>query len=72
MGAEFDGKKVVVVGGSAGMGRQAAVDVIDRGGSAVIIGRSKERVDDTVAELAGTARQSLGDRCRADQPLCGD
>jgi hypothetical protein len=41
MGAEFDGKKIVVVGGSAGMGRQAALDVIDRGGSAVIIGRSK-------------------------------
>src|SRR3954471_11060431 len=51
MSAEFEGKKIVVVGGSAGMGRQAAVDVIDRGGSAVIIGRSKDRVDDTVAEL---------------------
>jgi NAD(P)-dependent dehydrogenase (short-subunit alcohol dehydrogenase family) len=51
MGAEFEGKKIVVVGGSAGMGRQAALDVIDRGGSAVIIGRSKDRVDDTVAEL---------------------
>ena len=51
MGAEFDGKKIVVVGGSAGMGRQAALDVIDRGGSAVVIGRSKDRVDDTVAQL---------------------
>jgi NAD(P)-dependent dehydrogenase (short-subunit alcohol dehydrogenase family) len=51
MGAEFEGRKIVVVGGSAGMGRQAALDVIDRGGSAVIIGRSKDRVDDTVAEL---------------------
>ena len=28
MGAEFDGKKIVVVGGSAGMGRQVALDVI--------------------------------------------
>lgn len=52
MGAEFEGKKIVVVGGSAGMGRQAALDVIDRGGSAVIIGRSEDRVDDTVAELS--------------------
>lgn len=51
MGAEFEGKKIVVVGGSAGMGRQAAIDVIDGGGSAVIIGRSKGRVDATVAEL---------------------
>lgn len=55
MGTEFEGKKIVVVGGSAGMGRQVALDVIDRGGSAVIIGRAKDRVDDTVAEL--TSRQ---------------
>src|ERR1044071_3682832 len=51
MGAEVEGKKIVVGGGRAGMGGQAALDVIDRGGSAVIIGRSKDRVDDTVAEL---------------------
>src|SRR5689334_4154193 len=60
MGAEFDGKKVVVVGGSAGMGRQAALDVIDRGGSAVIIGRSKGRVDDTVAELTNRGGEAWG------------
>ena len=48
----FEAKKVIVVGGSAGIGRQAAVDVVDHGGSAVIVGRSKARVDDTVAELA--------------------
>ena len=60
MGSEFDGKKIVVVGGSAGMGRQAALDVIDRGGSAVIIGRSKDRVDDTVAELTNRGGQAWG------------
>jgi NAD(P)-dependent dehydrogenase (short-subunit alcohol dehydrogenase family) len=60
MGAEFDGKKIVVVGGSAGMGRQAALDVIDRGGSAVIIGRSKGRVDDTVTELTDRGGQAWG------------
>jgi cation diffusion facilitator CzcD-associated flavoprotein CzcO len=49
--AEFDGKKIVVVGGSAGMARQAAPGVIDRGGSAVIIGCSKSRVDQTAAQL---------------------
>jgi NAD(P)-dependent dehydrogenase (short-subunit alcohol dehydrogenase family) len=48
----FEAKKVVVVGGSAGIGRQVAIDVVDHGGSAVIVGRSKARVDDTVAELA--------------------
>src|SRR3954466_13656566 len=60
MGAEFGGKKIVVVGGSAGMGRQAALDVIDRGGSAVIIGRSKGRVDDTVAELTDRRGKAWG------------
>jgi NAD(P)-dependent dehydrogenase (short-subunit alcohol dehydrogenase family) len=60
MGAEFDGKKIVVVGGSAGMGRQAALDVIDRGGSAVVVGRSKGRVDDTVAELTNRRGQAWG------------
>jgi len=60
MTAEFDGKKIVVIGGSAGMGRQAAPDVIDRGGSAVILGRSKSRVDQTVAELTDRRGQSWG------------
>lgn len=60
MDAQFEGKKIVVVGGSAGMGRQAALDVVDRGGSAVIIGRSKERVDDTVAELVGRRGKAWG------------
>ncbi|MGV9803338.1 SDR family NAD(P)-dependent oxidoreductase [Mycobacterium sp. NPDC003449] len=60
MGAEFDGKKVIVVGGSAGMGRQAAFDVIDRGGTAVIIGRSQRRVDETVSELTDRQGQAWG------------
>lgn len=60
MGAEFDGKKIIVVGGSAGMGRQVALDVIDRGGSAVIIGRSTSRVDDTVAELKQRRGEAWG------------
>jgi NAD(P)-dependent dehydrogenase (short-subunit alcohol dehydrogenase family) len=60
MGAEFHGLKVIVVGGSAGMGRQVALDVVDRGGSAVIIGRSRGRVDDTVAEVIDSGVQAWG------------
>ncbi|OBF34057.1 sugar dehydrogenase [Mycobacterium sp. ACS1612] len=56
----FEGKKVIVVGGSAGMGRQVAIDVVEYGGSAVIIGRAKDRVDDTVAELTSRRGQSWG------------
>jgi NAD(P)-dependent dehydrogenase (short-subunit alcohol dehydrogenase family) len=44
----FQAKKVIVVGGSAGIGRQVAIDVLEHGGSAVIIGRSKARVDDAI------------------------
>jgi NAD(P)-dependent dehydrogenase (short-subunit alcohol dehydrogenase family) len=60
VGAEFADKKIVVVGGSAGMGRQVALDVVDRGGSAVIIGRSKRRVDDIVSELTERRGQASG------------
>jgi len=56
----FNSKKVIVVGGSAGMGRQVAIDVVNHGGSAVIVGRSKERVDDTVTELTGGGGQAWG------------
>jgi hypothetical protein len=49
---------MVVVSGSGGIGCHAALDVIDRGGSAVIIGRSKGLVGDTVALLAGRRGQA--------------
>jgi NAD(P)-dependent dehydrogenase (short-subunit alcohol dehydrogenase family) len=53
----FEGQKLVVVGGSSGMGRQTAADVVAAGGGAVIIGQDQARVEDTVKELAkdGTA-----------------
>ena len=48
----FAGQKLVVVGGSSGMGRQTAADVVAAGGSAVIIGGHAGKVDDTVQTLA--------------------
>ena len=53
----FTGQKLVVVGGSSGMGRQTAADVVAAGGSAVIIGDGQDKVDETVKALAedGTA-----------------
>ena len=56
----FAAKKVIVVGGSAGMGRQVALDVVNHGGHAVIIGRSKARVNDTVAELSSRREAACG------------
>jgi NAD(P)-dependent dehydrogenase (short-subunit alcohol dehydrogenase family) len=51
MGA-FEGRKLIAVGGSSGMGRQSAEDVVAAGGSAVIVGRDEARVDDTVKTLS--------------------
>jgi NAD(P)-dependent dehydrogenase (short-subunit alcohol dehydrogenase family) len=51
MGA-FEGRKLIAVGGSSGMGRQSAEDVVAAGGSAVIIGRDQARVEDTVNTLS--------------------
>ena len=48
----FAGQKLVVVGGSSGMGRQTAADVVGAGGSAVIVGQDPDKVDDTVQTLA--------------------
>jgi len=48
----FARQKLVVVGGSSGMGRQTAADVVAAGGSAVIIGQDAGKVDDTVQTLA--------------------
>jgi NAD(P)-dependent dehydrogenase (short-subunit alcohol dehydrogenase family) len=52
MSGMFEGRKLVVVGGSSGMGKETAADVVAGGGSAVIIGRDQARVDETVAELS--------------------
>jgi len=52
MTANFAGHKLVVVGGSSGIGRDTAADVVAGGGSAVIIGREQARVDEAVAALS--------------------
>jgi NAD(P)-dependent dehydrogenase (short-subunit alcohol dehydrogenase family) len=68
----FAGQKLLVVGGSSGMGRQTAEDVVAAGGSAVIIGEDASKVDDTVQALAkdGTAygiTADLADRMQAER-----
>jgi NAD(P)-dependent dehydrogenase (short-subunit alcohol dehydrogenase family) len=52
----FSGQKLVVVGGSSGMGRQTAADVVAAGGTAVIIGQDPAKVDDTVQTLANDGK----------------
>jgi NAD(P)-dependent dehydrogenase (short-subunit alcohol dehydrogenase family) len=63
----FAGQKLVVVGGSSGMGLQTAADVVAAGGSAVIIAEAK--VDDAVETLAkeGSAYGITADLTDRDQ-----
>jgi NAD(P)-dependent dehydrogenase (short-subunit alcohol dehydrogenase family) len=76
----FAGQKLVVVGGSSGMGRQTAADVVAAGGSAVIIGQDPAKVDDTVQTLAKDGKAygitaDLTDRNQVDrvrQQLAGE
>lgn len=68
----FRGQKLVVVGGSSGMGRQTAADVVAAGGSAVIIGLDPAKVDDTVQALGGDGSAhgitaDLSDREQVDE-----
>jgi NAD(P)-dependent dehydrogenase (short-subunit alcohol dehydrogenase family) len=56
MTERFRDRKLVVVGGSSGMGRQVASDVVAAGGSAVVIGRRQNKVDETVNALGGRGK----------------
>jgi len=71
MGA-FEGRKLIAVGGSSGMGRQTAEDIVAAGGSAVIIGRDQARVEDTVSQLSRTGKAwgitaDLADRAEVER-----
>jgi NAD(P)-dependent dehydrogenase (short-subunit alcohol dehydrogenase family) len=63
MSDRFVGHKLVVTGGSSGMGRATAATVLGEGGSVVLIGRSHTKLDEAVQYLDG------GDRVTA---LAGD
>lgn len=48
---DFAGRKLIVVGGTSGIGKMVAQLVLQRGGSAVVIGRRDDRIAATVEEL---------------------
>ena len=80
MAGRFEGRKLISVGGSSGMGRENAADVIAEGGSVVIVGRDKDRVDETVGELSNKGQvvgitADLADRAQVEdvrQQLAAD
>lgn len=52
MSNQFTGKKLLVVGGTSGMGLQTARMVLAEGGSAVIVGSRPEKTEEARKELA--------------------
>ncbi|MGP4086659.1 SDR family NAD(P)-dependent oxidoreductase [Streptomyces sp. KR55] len=69
MATDFEGKKLVVIGGASGMGLKTAENVIAEGGSAVIVGRPGQKLDDAVASLSrsGSAWSIAADLADRDQ-----
>ncbi|WP_033290961.1 SDR family oxidoreductase [Amycolatopsis jejuensis] len=52
---KYDGKKVVVIGGSSGFGRTAAKLLVGEGARVLVTGRSVESLEATAAELGERA-----------------
>lgn len=52
MSNQFKGKKLLVVGGTSGMGLQTAKMVLAEGGTAVIVGHRADKTEEAHAELA--------------------
>ena len=54
------GKRIVVVGASAGIGKQVALDMAAMGGDVVVVGRSEEKTREVVS-LAGSGHAVIAD-----------
>lgn len=52
MSNQFNGKKLLVVGGTSGMGLETAKMVLSQGGSAVIVGHRTEKTEEARKELS--------------------
>jgi NAD(P)-dependent dehydrogenase (short-subunit alcohol dehydrogenase family) len=56
---QFSGKKLLVVGGTSGIGLQTASMVFERGGDAVLVGRRADRLEAARNSLAGPGQVTL-------------
>jgi NAD(P)-dependent dehydrogenase (short-subunit alcohol dehydrogenase family) len=65
----YANQKIIIVGGSSGMGREVAADAVSGRGTVVIVGRDKTRVDSTVEDLSGkgTVHGIVGDLADREQ-----
>lgn len=49
------GKTILVTGASSGIGKRTAIECSRLGGKVILTGRNKERLEETLAEMAGTS-----------------
>ncbi|RPH60488.1 MAG: SDR family oxidoreductase [Burkholderiales bacterium] len=56
---DFGGRWVVVSGASSGIGRAAAIELAQHGARVALIGRNKQRLADTAAQLGGAVHHIL-------------
>ncbi|MDJ1185522.1 SDR family NAD(P)-dependent oxidoreductase [Roseofilum casamattae] len=52
MVSEFTGQKLIVIGGSSGMGKAVARLVLERGGSVVLVSNREDKLNAAVSELS--------------------
>lgn len=67
MAQEFTGQTLIVIGGTSGIGKTVAQLVLERGGSAVLIGNREEKLQTAVAEL-GQYGVVTGQRANISNP----
>ena len=67
MSLSFAGKKLIVIGGTSGMGKAVAQKVLENGGSAVLVGRRQEKLQAAVDELK-TYGSAMGEQADISNP----
>jgi len=59
MNASFAGKKLLVVGGTSGMGYETAKKILKNGGSVVLVGNRQDKAEQARQALAADGQVSL-------------
>jgi 3-oxoacyl-[acyl-carrier protein] reductase len=68
MDFQLDGKVALVTGGSRGIGRAVALSLAARGVQVAICGRTRESLDETLADLRACGVRAWGFRCDVSEP----
>jgi NAD(P)-dependent dehydrogenase (short-subunit alcohol dehydrogenase family) len=64
---ELKGKKVLIVGGSSGIGLGVAKAAKGKGANVMIVGRSKQKLDKAAAEIGGDVKTAVLDAIKEEE-----